>query len=182
MEKGLLLRLRQGSHEAYRRVFDEYYVLLCQFAFAFLKDAQASEDVVMSVMTKLWENRERLASDSNLSAYLYVSVKNRCFDYLSLSHVKKEQGLESEDTYNFTDFIDASDPLGAIMEKEGQKEILDAINHLPDKTKKVFMMSRFEGLKYSEISERCRISIDTVKYHIKNALSFLRVRLEKYFD
>ena len=40
--------------------------------------------------------------------------------------------------------------------------------------------SRFEEKKYEEISQELGISINTVKYHIKNALSFLQTELSKY--
>ena len=42
------------------------------------------------------------------------------------------------------------------------------------------LLTRFEEKKYEEISQELGISINTVKYHIKNALSFLQTELSKY--
>ena len=52
---------------------------------------------------------------------------------------------------------------------------------LSPECRKVFEKSRFDGLTYKEIANELGISVNTVKYHIKNALSVLRNGLGKYF-
>ena len=59
-------------------------------------------------------------------------------------------------------------------------EIHRAIRHLPDECRRVFVKSRFEEKKYEEIARELGISVNTVKYHIKNALSILCKELDKY--
>lgn len=71
-------------------------------------------------------------------------------------------------------------PLGILLERELEHEIRMAIDKLPVECRCVFEKSRFEEKKYEEISQELGISINTVKYHIKNALSFLQTELSKY--
>ena len=71
-------------------------------------------------------------------------------------------------------------PLGTLLERELEKEIRQAICHLPDVCRKVFLKSRFEGKKYEEIAAELAISVNTVKYHIKTALTLLHKELDKY--
>ena len=71
-------------------------------------------------------------------------------------------------------------PLATLLEKELEQEIANSIDKLPKECKQVFEMSRFEDLKYQEIADKLNISVNTVKYHIKNALSKLSHDLSKY--
>ena len=73
-----------------------------------------------------------------------------------------------------------SSPLGVIIEKELENRINESIDHLPEECRNVFKLSRFENLSYDEISERLGISVNTVRYHIKNALATLRTNLREY--
>ena len=63
---------------------------------------------------------------------------------------------------------------------EVRDEIMNAINRLPDECRRVFNMSRFENRKYEEIAQELKISVNTVKYHIKHALALLYEDLGKY--
>jgi len=60
---------------------------------------------------------------------------------------------------------------------ENEKRILDIIDALPEKCKEIFKMSRFEELKYAEISERLNISIKTVEAQMSKALKILHEKL-----
>lgn len=77
-------------------------------------------------------------------------------------------------------FIEDTHPLGYLLEKELENELLSRIEELPSECRTVFKKSRFEGKKYEEISTELGISINTVKYHIKNALAFLQEKLKDY--
>ena len=76
--------------------------------------------------------------------------------------------------------ISDSHPLGTLLERELEEEIYKAIDKLPDECRRVFDKSRFEGKSYEEISQELGISVNTVKYHIKNALASLQTNLSKY--
>lgn len=66
-----------------------------------------------------------------------------------------------------------------VME-ELEAMISEKIALLPEECQKVFYLSRYENKSYAEIAEELNISINTVKYHIKNALSTLRKELGPY--
>ena len=51
---------------------------------------------------------------------------------------------------------------------------------LPEECRRVFKKSRFEQKKYEEIAEELNISVNTVKYHIKNALAYINSHLSDY--
>ena len=55
--------------------------------------------------------------------------------------------------------------------------IRTAIDSLPKRCRDIFLLSRMEGLKYKEISERLGISVNTVECQMSIALKKLRVKL-----
>ena len=61
-----------------------------------------------------------------------------------------------------------------------ENKIISAIEQLPNKSKTVFKMSRFENKSYDEIASILDISVNTVKYHIKNAIAKLAQEIDKY--
>jgi RNA polymerase sigma-70 factor (ECF subfamily) len=63
---------------------------------------------------------------------------------------------------------------------ELQKKIDDSIEIMPPERKKIFQMSRYEGLKYKEIAEKLGISVKTVEAQMGKALKFLREELKEF--
>ena len=63
---------------------------------------------------------------------------------------------------------------------ELQDKITETIEKLPPERKKVFVMSRFDNLKYKEIAEKLDISVKTVENQMGKALKFLREELKDF--
>ena len=175
-EKLIVEQLKNGNEDAYKYIYD--YVLLCHVANQYLNDNFLSETIVGDVIFHLWEIRETLNITISIRSYLIKAVRNRCIDYLKSRSEKKEISFSvlvpeemSEEKYLQSDNY----PLGILLD-----EIRMAIDKLPVECRCVFEKSRFEEKKYEEISQELGISINTVKYHIKNALSFLQTELSKY--
>lgn len=76
--------------------------------------------------------------------------------------------------------VDDSHPLGILLEHELEDKIQEVVTRLPKDCQRVFVKSRFENKSYEEISLELNISVNTVKYHIKNALAFLNKHLSEY--
>ena len=80
---------------------------------------------------------------------------------------------EAEELYRI-DFV-GNEPY-ILIEKEIVQEIELTLDHLPDKCREVFIMSRIDGLKNREIAEKLRINIKNVERHISRALNTFRLR------
>jgi RNA polymerase sigma-70 factor (ECF subfamily) len=63
---------------------------------------------------------------------------------------------------------------------ELEKSVNEAIDSLPEQCKKIFKLSRFDGLKNKDIADNLGITINTVQRQISIALEKLRVALVKY--
>ena len=182
-EQSIVQKLRNGDQGAYRYLYDRHYVVLCQFANELVGDPFLAETIVGDVIFHLWEIRETLDINSSLRAYLMRAVRNRCYNHISSEKEKKEvrfSKIESE-TLGWDAMIQSDEqPLGILLERELEKEIIKSIDSLGDECKRVFRKSRFEHKKNEEIATELGISVNTVKYHIKMALTRLHQDLRKY--
>lgn len=170
--------LRKGEERSWRKLFEVYYVIMCQVAYQYLKDSFTAETMVEDVICRLWERREALNIDGTLKSYLLQSVRNSCLDYLRSFHVKNLVALPSEE-YLDDRVLDGSYPLGQLISDEFEAKVQKVIDTLPEETRTVFIKSREEGLKYKDIALEQGISVNTVKYHIKKALSAIRGAMEQ---
>lgn len=182
-ERLIVDQLKRGNEEAYKYIYDHHYVLLCHVANQYVRDTFLAETVVGDVIFHLWEIRDALNITTSVRSYLIRAVRNRCLDYINSEHEKKEvsfSGLVPQDMPEERYLQSDNYPLGTLLERELENEIRIAIRKLPPECRRVFEKSRFEEKKYEEIAAELNISINTVKYHIKNALSLLQKELSKY--
>lgn len=181
----IIEHLRRGDEEAFKYIYERHYVLLCHFANQILNDAALSEEVVDDAIFYLWEHRREIEITYSVRAYLMRAVRNRCLNELQSLRHRKELHFSSfmlPENMDFLDsvFVEENQPLGVLLERELEDELTRSIEELPVECRTVFKKSRFEQKKYEEIALELGISINTVKYHIKNALSLLQKRLDNY--
>lgn len=178
-ESNLTERIREGKEDAFRYLFDQHYQVMCFVASQYLHDDIMAEGVAIDLITHIWENREDfMVQPDKIRGYLVKGVRNSCLDYLkSKYHQQESTSKDISEAYSVgTD----DNGLGRLLEKELEGEINKAIDHLPDSCRQVFIMSRIEGMSREKIASELGISINTVKYHLKNALSILSEHLGKY--
>lgn len=165
----------------FKKVFLEYFQPLCHLSSYYLEDQDEAKEVVQEVFVKLWEVKETLNQDSNIRNYLFTLVKNNSLNLLKrkqllLKHHEKLKWIEMHYQYESLTRI-GSDYLEF---NELRDKIDKAINNLPEHSRVVFEMSRFEELKNREIAEKLGVTQKTVEAHLTKALKFLRNELKDY--
>lgn len=160
----------------YERIFKLNYSKLCAYATKYLDDVDAAEEVVQEIFVKFWEKREQLTIQKSVQAYFYNAVRNACFNQLRHFKVREEYKRHNEKEIVQTRHT-VHDEYNAL---ELETKIRDSIQALPERRRKIFLMSRFEGLKYKEIADQLKISIKTVENQMGSAIKYLRVELAEY--
>jgi RNA polymerase sigma-70 factor (ECF subfamily) len=140
----------------------------------FVGDLDEAKNITHEAFIGLWEKFDQLPGDTNYRGYLYTSVRNK-----SLNHIRDRRKIvalekANEEVHN--------DGINILETKELEREIEMAINSLPEKCRKVFELSRIEGLRYSQIADEMDISIKTVEAHMSKALSILKAPLGKFLS
>jgi RNA polymerase sigma-70 factor (family 1) len=167
----LLEKLKAGDENAYRTVFVEYYPLLLAFAFKIIRNEAQAKDAVQNVFLKMFASREGVHVQLNLRSYLLTAIRNEC-----LNLIRKESRLQEhhndvvrdQDEFFFND---------AIEQAENESQIYKAIKSLPEQCQRIFIMSRLDDKRNSEIADELGISIRTVETQISNALKALRKKI-----
>ena len=175
-EPKLIKGLVAGEIAAYEEIYAKYYKSLCKYAARMLENESEAEDIVQSLIHKLWENRQTLSSVKNLKSYLYRSVYNGVVNYFKISQHKRNFKdnnlfeLRKSEMENF----DVSEY------RELNEKINRHIEELPDQCRRVFKLSRFENKPYLEIAEDLKITVKAVEANISRALKTLRENLKDY--
>lgn len=179
-----LLALKSGNEKAFRMIMDCWYKRLFNFAIGYLNNEENTKEVLQDVFLRLWDHREKLSDNTILNAYLFTLTRNRCIDLIRKERLILQFRTDKQDEYRrLTENFDAlSDPiLDDIFAMEIQVEINRAVNGLPEQCRKVFIMSRSNGLKNREISEALELSEKTVESHLTKALKIIKLALERKF-
>lgn len=156
-----------------------------RFALLYVHVAQHAQDIVMESFVSLWENRDQLDKEKNPEAYLLRIIKNKSLDYLRHIDVRRtvEANMRSDAQWELDMSIatlQAFDP-DWLFDEEIQRRFREALKAMPEATRRVFEMSRSEGLSYAQIAELLGVSVKTVEYRMSSALRMLRLRFKDMY-
>jgi RNA polymerase sigma-70 factor (ECF subfamily) len=179
LESGLNIESKVLSLDdiaGFEKLFRMHYSRLCSYANLFLNDPDASEDIVQDVFFKLWKNRSELTINTTVQSYLFRAVRNGCMNMIDHISVREAYKTDNEKEIKRLE----ENPVNETMVTELEQRIRETIDLLPEERRKIFLMSRFDGLKYREIAVKLSISVKTVENQMYQALRFLRERLVQY--
>ncbi len=179
----IIENLQTGNTKVFEHVFKLFYSPLCAYSFEFVKDKSLAEDIVFTVFQKFLETSGNLSFETQIKSYLYRSVHNQCLNYLKHKkieekHKKKtiENAVKSDNTLtHMQESVESN-----LIAQELQETIDKAIDALPEQARKIFKMSRYDGLKYNEIAEKLEVSVNTIETQMSRCLAKLRIALKEY--
>lgn len=165
--------LKQDDHQAYREIYERYWLPLLAHARRALQNIDEGSDIIQDVFTKLWDNRQEIQITTSLSAFLYAVVRNKVLDRFKKIKVVNHH-LDSLREFmangeSVTDHRVRERELAAIIEKE--------IAALPTRMREVFELKRKANKSYKEIAAEMNISELTVKTQMNKAIKLLKAKL-----
>ncbi|MEG1544676.1 MAG: RNA polymerase sigma-70 factor [Tannerellaceae bacterium] len=172
------------SHiELFNTIYVKYYDKTYRFARLYVRDDLVAEDIATDSLIKLWETMQSESVEKPLALLLTI-LKHKSLDYLR-KQVSIHETLESLAALHQRELsiristLEACNP-DHIFSDEIQKILEDTLNSLPDQTKRIFIMSRYEQKTGKEIADILGITVKGVDYHIAKALKLLRITLKDY--
>jgi RNA polymerase sigma-70 factor (ECF subfamily) len=172
-DQNIIQQIRKSDRKVFESLFRTYYPRLCIFGLRFFDNPQITEDIAQDLFVVLWEKRKQLEIKTSLHSFIFQAYRNRCLDYIKHQKVIQkyiDEKINDPDEKQLNDYLEI---------EEKKFKIHKAIESLPPKCKKVFMMSRFEGLKQQVIADQLGISVKTIKAQIGKALKIIRKELGK---
>jgi RNA polymerase sigma-70 factor (ECF subfamily) len=171
----LFEEMKRGKEYAFDFFFHYYYPGLCVYAQKMISMPEIeARDIVQDVFAKLWNDREKLEVQFSIRSYLFVSVKNKCFDWLR----KKNRTIKVQEITTQHDIPDES--FETYVLSELQNLFNSSLNKLPERCREIFELSRLHGLKNREIASKLNLSEKTVENQITKALHILKEELKDY--
>lgn len=170
--------------QSFNNLFIEYQVKFLNFASTYVVDRMAAEDIVMEAIMYYWENRKRLSSDIVPPAYILTSIKNKCLNYLRDRQTYKDvsEKIREHEAWRLSlqiSTLEACNP-NELLSEEMHKLVNDALNKLPNTTRRIFIMRRFEEKSYREIASEMNMSVKGIEYHMAKAADLLRKDLKEF--
>jgi RNA polymerase sigma-70 factor (ECF subfamily) len=171
----IIRRIRLGDETEFESLFRSSYASLVRYAKSIIKDHDSAEEIVQDLFVRIWQERSKLKIESSLNGYLYRAVHNKCLH--KIDHQRVVNRYEQEMIK--TDKGESATPADIIQYSELIDKIADIIERLPERCGKIFLMNRFDGLKYAEIADKLSISIKTVEADMGKALKEFRKELNR---
>ena len=169
-ESALLLRLREGDHKAFEKLFSIYSPVITGHLLRLLKVPELVEEIVQDTFLSLWEYRDRIDPDRTVKAYIFQIAVNNARDlFRRAMHDKQLRVMFYQTVSEGYEHIEAE-----LAHKENKDLLDNLLDRLPERQRKVYMLCKVEGLSYREVSSRLGISENTVNSHIKRANALLK--------
>ncbi len=168
----LILKLKEGSSEAFQELFDRYGKRIHHFSMSYLKNIHEAEEIVQEVFLKIWNVREALTLDKSLDSYIFTIAKNAILN--TIRKAKNEQIYLNYIKLHPTKNILLDEELDF---KELERVYKHSIEQLSPRRKAIFLLSRERNLSNAEIAQCLDISVKTVENQMTSALAQIKKEL-----
>lgn len=165
----IISALKKGDEHIFKSIYDNYKKALTAFINGYTKDQAQTDDIIQDTFIKLWNAKENLDKNTSISSYLHKTAYNTFID----KYRKKKREHSMLDGWLYKRLMQMVDENEEVKNK---KIILvrEAIDKLPPKCKEIFVLSKYENLKYIEIAEHLNISTKTVESQMRIAFNIIR--------
>lgn len=174
-ESIILSELASGNEMAYTYFVEKYWRKVLQHALSFVKAYPVAEELTQDIFIQIWQKREKLSEVKSFDNYLFIVSRN-----LIITHIRKklietesfkgeklqEMFLKPDEQYEY---------------KELDRIINEGANLLGEPRRTIFLLSRFEGKDADFISEELGLAKRTIRWHLLEALNFLRIYLYNHY-
>jgi RNA polymerase sigma-70 factor (ECF subfamily) len=164
---------------AFEHVFRHYFPRLKKYASHFVSNPDEAEDLVQDTFVQIWNDREKLNRDKNISALLFTVLRNKCINQLKRhiiedKYVSTQIRFQSEELYHIS--FNHEDEYISVQEQLN-KELDDLINSMPEKCAICFRMKWIDGMKIKEIAEKLDISTTMVDKHLSRGMKIAKEKV-----
>ena len=176
--------IKYRDSEQFARLFEQYKEPFARFAYSFVRDMVVAESLFVDALVDYWQRRDQLPENTNVPSYILTAVRNKALNYMRHQRVKQsaeekilskaqsdlEFRIGSLESFTIEQLF--VDEIGDIVRK--------TVEQMPEQTRRIFVMSRFENKRNAEIAAALGVSVKTVEFHITKILKVLRENLKDY--
>ncbi|BDD09464.1 DNA-directed RNA polymerase sigma-70 factor [Fulvitalea axinellae] len=170
--------VHQKGRDDFERTFQELYEEFAPSILAQVKKKLCrhdfAKDVVQAIFMDLWSRRDQISFE-NLRPYLMGATHNKCVDLIRKNAIEKRH--EENVAYEWKLNEDGGD---SEISPDMRRWAQEALAELPERSREIFCMCKYQGMKYWEIADELNVSQKTVETHMYRSFKKLRKSHKKY--
>ena len=171
-DKLLVWKLKRGSSDAMRRIYEKYKDDLLALAIALSNDRTIAEDVLHDVFVSFAKYAVKLDLHTSLKSYLLSCVANRIRSLQSIKSRQKEQISNAESVV-----YDYNEPVKMAILTEQSRQVETALSELPYQQREIVTLHLYSKMKFGEIARLQGVSINTIQSRYRYGLEKLKSQL-----
>lgn len=171
-DKALFDRIAAGDEAAFEQLFHAYSVIVPRIIYRIVRSEAVVPDLVQEVFLHLWLGRAKLADIADPALWIYRITYNRAYMHIrrqlsqqrTASALSQEQELPAQQatTEHMVDY------------RETARLIQLAIQDLAPQPRRIYEMSRTQGMKPQEIADALDISVQGVRNSLTRSAKLIR--------
>jgi len=167
----LLHAIARGDELALAALYDRYSSILLGLILRILHNRPEAEDVLQEMFLQVW----RRAADFDEArgrgfTWLVTLARSRAIDRLR-AVASRERAATAAMHESHGDVSDASDD---VLRSEQAEIVRRALDGIPEEQRRALVLAYYEGLTQSEIAERLKQPLGTVKTRMRSGMIKLR--------
>lgn len=179
-DAALMVQASRGDQRAFAALVERYHVRAVNFAYRFLGDRQAAEDLAQEAFLRAYQSRHRYRPRAAFSTWFYHILSNLCLNEIRRRQ-RQERALGPQAAPEDSTPDKPASPADQYQQQELSVAVHRALADLPEKQRLAVVLQRFEGLDYDEIGRIMGVSRGVVDGLLSRAKASLRQKLCDYF-
>jgi len=185
----LMVRYQRGDRGAFAELVRRYQGSVYNLAFRQLHQGPLAEDVTQDVFLRIVQRAAEFKHEARFSTWLFTIARNLCIDqqrrqahrqHPSLDHPAAGAPGGAPLGEHVADPRPAAATDRAAARSEVALRIVEAVDHLPDEQREVFLLRELASLPFREIAEITGVGENTVKSRMRYALDRLQEALSDF--
>ncbi|MEC5143635.1 sigma-70 family RNA polymerase sigma factor [Chitinophaga sp. 212800010-3] len=174
IDKALFQRISEGDEAAFGILFRSSLMLLEPFVRKMVRTPDDTKEVIQATFLRVWLSRDKLTDVEQPQAWLYKVAANECYTWL------RKEATE----YRLREAVAAEPESDTAVKQLSLKElhaiIEEAVMLLSPQRRRIYQMSRNQGMKIPEIATALDLSPNSVKNALVFSLKAIREHLRRY--
>ncbi len=176
-QQHLILRVKEGSHDAFRVLTERYMKQAYNIAYSFVHDHTDAEDIAQEAFVRIYQSIRSFRGEAGFGTWMYRIVMN-----LALNRSKQRKNMAARHVELDEQTVGHLPANNEQMETDLKGHIERALHELPTLQRAVVILRHMNGLSTKQVSSILNCSEGTVKTHLFRGLKKMRVSMEYLRD
>ena len=187
-DKKKLSNINNNQEITFEEVYSDCSTKILNLAYRFTSDGEQARDLTQEIFIKVFQNLKNFKGESSAFTWVYRIAVNHILNYLKKEKRRKfiqliDKNVKeaiTEEAGSRTLITNNPSPSQILEDEERSRIVKSIIDELPPKYRVPFILYKYEGMSYKEISESLEISLSSVETRIYRARKQLIAKLEPW--